>query len=65
MQVIDDENASCADSFLLGTSLTTRYCFSPQMEFPVQENIETEISKGLQKMLQAKYDDQHFPEFSV
>lgn len=51
MQVIGNQNASCADSFLLGTSLTARYCFSPQMEVAVQENIKTENSKGLHKML--------------
>lgn len=60
LQVIGNQNASCADSFLLDTSLTTRYCFSLQMEVAVYENIKTEISKGLQKILKGKDASQYF-----
>ena len=62
MQVIGNQNASWADSFLLDTSLIIRYCFFPQVEVPVQENIKPEISKGLEKMLKGKYVPQHFTE---
>lgn len=65
MQVIGNQNASCADSFLFDISLITRYCFSPQTEVPFQGNIKREISKGLQRMLKGKYVPKHFTEFRL